>query len=581
MLTTKEVEVGVAGINGKWFDKKGYNIPRRINVNGINSAPRGTKIKVKVEDLPDGSGTKVNVKCDGCDKEIIGISWYSYLNYVRDDGMYYCQKCARNGYKKWLSFYDWCYDNLPKEEADKTMARWDYELNIDKNGNVISPKDIGFRSNGSNSKGHWFKCLDNSEHASELKNIISFTKNESRLNCNQCNTILSIYPKLVSCLIDQDDKNCSIKSGKTIPVRCPDCGFEKFIKVYTLTSHGICCRCGDKKPYPEKFMYKFLRQFKFDFITELNHTTFDWCNNYRYDNYINNINCIIETHGKQHYEKTNSSWHKLKETQENDKCKEMLAKENGIENYIVIDCRKSEMEWIKNSIMESKLPQLLNFKEEDINWVECHEHAMLFNTVKAACSLWNEGKNTSEIMFILNMGRSAIIRYLKQGVDLGWCNYNSKLETKNNLITMSKNNCKQVICLTTKEIFNSLIDAGLKYNIKPTRITACCSKNNKIKTAGIHPDTKKKLIWMYYDEYLINNRISGWYDNYINNFKYDNKTTKVICLTTNETFDSISEASRKYNICKTNISQCCGNRNNTKSAGKHPKTGEKMIWRYV
>ena len=46
----------------------------------------------------------------------------------------------------------------------------------------------------------------------------------------------------------------------------------------------------------------------------------------------------------------------------------------------------------------------------------------------------------------------------------------------------------------------------------------------------------------------------------------------------NEIFNSITEASNKYNICYSSISECC--RYKRKSAGKHPETGEKLKWMY-
>ena len=54
---------------------------------------------------------------------------------------------------------------------------------------------------------------------------------------------------------------------------------------------------------------------------------------------------------------------------------------------------------------------------------------------------------------------------------------------------------------------------------------------------------------------------------------------KIICITTGETFNCIKEASEKYNILYQNISSCC--RGERKSAGKHPITGEKLVWKYV
>ena len=57
------------------------------------------------------------------------------------------------------------------------------------------------------------------------------------------------------------------------------------------------------------------------------------------------------------------------------------------------------------------------------------------------------------------------------------------------------------------------------------------------------------------------------------------RATKVKCITTNEIFNTIKEASEKYNINHSNIGQCCENKR--KSAGKHPITGEKLVWEYV
>lgn len=54
---------------------------------------------------------------------------------------------------------------------------------------------------------------------------------------------------------------------------------------------------------------------------------------------------------------------------------------------------------------------------------------------------------------------------------------------------------------------------------------------------------------------------------------------KVLCTNTGEIFISVSEASRTYNICTTNISKCC--KGQRKTAGTHPITGEKLNWEYV
>ena len=53
---------------------------------------------------------------------------------------------------------------------------------------------------------------------------------------------------------------------------------------------------------------------------------------------------------------------------------------------------------------------------------------------------------------------------------------------------------------------------------------------------------------------------------------------KVICITTGEIFETITIGANKYNYSYSNISANCTGR--TKSAGKHPITGERLVWKY-
>lgn len=61
-------------------------------------------------------------------------------------------------------------------------------------------------------------------------------------------------------------------------------------------------------------------------------------------------------------------------------------------------------------------------------------------------------------------------------------------------------NARVIICVTTNEIFLTINEGSEKYNIHRSSISQCCS--GKYKSAGKHPVTKEKLVWMYYDEYL-------------------------------------------------------------------------------
>jgi len=499
MLLNKTAIIKWHPINKKWYEDKKYHYTKM-----------GDEFEVKIEDLTDGSSAEVNVKCDCKDCKnpyLIPMPWYRYLLYVKEDGKYYCNKCAKKLYanesirktklNNSKSFFDWCYENLSKEEADKIMLRWDYELNIDKYENKLSPKDVCFSSNGFDKKGYWFKCLEHFEHKSELKNINTFTSGIGSIKCIRCNTISITHSNYICFLVNKKDAyKYSYGSREKILMKCPNCGHEKKMSLNTLINSGFGCKkCGDGVSFCEKFMFNLLEQLlNKDFQTQLSKTTFKWCLKFKYDFYINKINTIIETHGIQHYEggfdKIKSTKHikTLEEEQNNDEKKENLAIKNGIDNYIILDCRYSELNWIKNSILNSELPILLNFKEEDIDWLKCHEYACN-SLVKEVCNLWNNGiKSTKEIGELLKKGNTAIVKYLKQGAILGWCDYDPK-------------QClyKEVICLNTNEVFNGVIEASKKCNIIKTSIYKCCKGWQK--SAGNLPDGTK-LKWMYYEEYL-------------------------------------------------------------------------------
>lgn len=112
---------------------------------------------------------------------------------------------------------------------------------------------------------------------------------------------------------------------------------------------------------------------------------------------------------------------------------------NGVkeENYIVVDCRKSELEWIKNKIINSESMHIFNLL--DIDWLQAEEFA-LSNRVKEACDLKKNNPNmtTGDIGDIMNLHCRTISGYLKRGAELGWCNYNTREKTRNNNEKMEK-----------------------------------------------------------------------------------------------------------------------------------------------
>ena len=225
---------------------------------------------------------------------------------------------------------------------------------------------------------------------------------------------------------ERDAKTHTMNSTKNIVITCPDCGKQKEINLNSLSYQGLGCICGSGFSYPERFMMSVLEQLEVLRVFQLSKKHFEWCGSFRYDFYIEEDEIIIETHGGQHYE--DCGWSKAKDVQENDRIKYELALQNGIkdEDYIVIDCRYSDKEWIKNSILNSKLNKLYDLSK--IDWLKAHEFALL-NIIKEVCNYWNnkEGWETAkDLENIFKVNRCTILRYLKKGTELGWCNYIGK-----------------------------------------------------------------------------------------------------------------------------------------------------------
>jgi len=322
---------------------------------------------------------------------------------------------------------------------------------------------------------------------------IYITKNKKRLNgyryqCNQCGYIdediesllLSgrkqcpvccnnpriVIPEINSIVANPENhwmipyfqggydeaKLYTIGSGKKVDLICPDCGKIKNQPVrYLYYDKTLRCDCGDGISYPNKFLYSLLNQLNINYISEYN---FTWTNMKRYDIYIQNLQLIIENHGSQHY-KPNSSFQycggrNLKEEQQNDQYKKELAIHNNIKYYIEIDCRKSELNWIKDSVMNSELPNLLHFKEDDIDWLECERYA-LKNIVKEVCDYkkGNEFTTVEELANRYKLSVSTIYRYLKIGKNFGWCSHDDLRKLK------AGRTSRKIYCVENNMFFKS------------------------------------------------------------------------------------------------------------------------------
>lgn len=316
------------------------------------------------------------------------------------------------------------------------------------------------------------------------------------------------HPDIASMLVNPEDGyNLSAHSHKKSDFICPCCNTINYNRVVrnVVNRRFNCCCCSDGISYPERFVYHLLKQLNVSFLRD---TTLDWSGMKRYDFYIEDKSLIIETHGIQHYlEQAQFNNRNIKSEKENDKIKKEMAITNGIINYIELNCRYSEFNYIKKSILNSDLASIYDLS--DVDWDTIEIDSMKSNVIKAY-ELYNSGiKSTIQIANLLCLDVSTVIDYLKRCADVGLCDY-----------TPDKH--KKIICVDIEKVYDSLEAVGLDgFNI--SQVSECC--HGKANTAGGYN-------WCFYDEYDK--------DTYIMKPLPKNTPKKVLCIETEKIYDKLA-----------------------------------------
>lgn len=214
------------------------------------------------------------------------------------------------------------------------------------------------------------------------------------------------------------------KSGKSIYPRCPHCGriHYKLVPIRNLFSNGFLCTCSDGISYNEKFMIALLDILNIDYIWQLSKKDFKWCNNRRYDFYISQSKTIIEMNGAQHYKDT--SWGKYSDIAIIDNEKKRIALENGILHYVEINCSIGNLDYIKNSIISSNLPSILDINITDDLLNDCHKKALTSNLLSSICKIKNDHPKITvrEINYLYpQLSINCIYNYVRKGIEIGLC----------------------------------------------------------------------------------------------------------------------------------------------------------------
>lgn len=266
------------------------------------------------------------------------------------------------------------------------------------------------------------------------------------------NTLGSLYPDLIKYLYDKNDADLYLPgSAKKIKTQCLTCKHIHEIVVNKLVTKGFHCpQCYSTNSYPNKLMLSILQSLNTNFEYE---KTFKWSNKKRYDFYLPDCECIIEMHGSGHYYGIHDT--SVETIRKNDNYKKDLAIKNGIKNYIEIDCRKENLQYIKNSITKHPLlKKVLNISK--INFELC-DNNINPDITKNILDKWNLYHNVTDIAKDLKLSKHIIRRRLKVCSYLGLIHYDS---------------IKQINSKNRKEVFDSVT------NTKYESISMCSKKLN-------------------------------------------------------------------------------------------------------
>ena len=231
-----------------------------------------------------------------------------------------------------------------------------------------------------------------------------------------------VYPELLKYFVDPDAaRYVTAVSGQRLDFKCPvdGCSFTKTMRVADLSWYGFSCPIhSDGVSFPEKLMCGVLEQIGINFR---HNKALPWSCGKRYDFIIDEKNLLIETHGLQHYEECfiRLGGKTLQEEQENDRLKAELATANNME-LIVVDCRESNFDYIKNNILHSKLSFMFDLSNIDWQIIEKNTTSSFF---RQAVDLWNDGARVHEIAHIIGVDPNTIRKYLLKASDAGLCQY--------------------------------------------------------------------------------------------------------------------------------------------------------------
>ncbi len=315
-LVNERMNVNLSGLNIKYYENLGYDIPKVKDGWNRMRVPLGSILNIKTMDLPKNSNVYIEYFCDveTC-KKIKKVKWQTYLKCRKEDGKSYCYKCSHTIFQKETirkvlllkngkSFKDYCLE----EKLNSLLKRWDKKLN------KLSPDEVSFSS----SQRFYFKCPKNI-HESEKIKLGSITHTGIYTDCKMCNSVGVMFPISLNLWSDKNKKTpyeYRKKSGVKVYWKCENDKHDDYIRdmVNSVKVEFRCPSCAQERNESllQEKVRLYLEQIKYNnfFIRHEQNCVLKLKNPktgypLHYDNEIISdiFKLIIEVHGGQHYVK--------------------------------------------------------------------------------------------------------------------------------------------------------------------------------------------------------------------------------------------------------------------------------------
>lgn len=274
---------------------------------------------------------------------------------------------------------------------------------------------------------------------------------KTKLPDNTKNLVSEVRPDLIKFFEDKDlPYKRGMNSKEKTWFKCPECGEREYTSIRTFCKRAHPCKNCDNKAIsmPNKILRALFQQIKNNFSYTKLEWNPKWAGLYRYDGYFETFKgekIAIEMHGAQHYKEV-QNW--SVDNFKRDKEKTLLAEKNKIK-LIVIDCRQSLFEFIKDNILKSELNNYIDF--DKIDWIKIME-ASSKSVMKEIADYFNSGMTTGQIRKETGFDYHTIRTALQNATEMGWCNYNAQREKEKKMklveiIDLQENNSFQMLCV--------------------------------------------------------------------------------------------------------------------------------------